>query len=350
MAVYTELNEQAIHAILSAYEIGSLKKFAPVSSGIENTNYFLWTSASGSDLAWSEWVLTIFENLEEKSMPFFNQLTGYLHSHGFLVPAPVIDIQGRDVFHVSSNISPKFGVIVPRFKGEAVLFPDISECAVIAKYTARMHLVLEGFPIERPVEHTLEWCRDMVVLLKPSLASEDQSLLACALERYLDYEQKIAACSSGIVHGDLFRDNVLFEKKEISGVIDFYHAGKSAFLFDLAVIANDWAVNFDTLPSLFSEHSDADNSLDFYDQKQLDLIYDEQKLNVLIHAYDSVKPLSEAEKKAWPRFLELAAFRFWLSRLKTKYLEGYQQESKTGDVVKSPAAMKLILLAAMNKS
>jgi homoserine kinase type II len=79
----------------------------------------------------------------------------------------------------------------------------------------------------------------------------------------------------------------------------------------------------------------------------LQAIYNQQKLDSLVSAYESIRPLAEAEKQVWPRLLELAAFRFYLSRLKTKYMEGYQQEVKAGEAIKSPEAMKLILLASM---
>ena len=351
MAVYTELNQQAIQGILNSYAMGDLIKFEPISAGIENTNYFIWTSEENhKSEVHKEWVLTIFENLNEQALPFYNQLTAYLKEQGFHVPAPVLNKYGQDVFYIQSNVASKFGVIVPKFKGVALNRPTESECWLIGKYIAEMHSSLIDCPLSRKiqlsreVEHTTSWCTGLVESLKPKVVKQDQELLDLALARYLDYDEVIKQCPNGIVHGDLFRDNVLFENQAVSGVIDFYHAGKTALLFDLAIVANDWTVNFDCLPSVFSEESQSIPSSDL-----LDVMYNEAKLTSLLNAYESIRPLSELEKQVWPSLLELAAFRFWLSRLKTKYLEGYQNDVKKGDVVKSPLGMKLILLAAMNR-
>ena len=338
MAVYTVLDAKVISGILKAYDLGTLQRFEPVSSGIENTNYFVWSESEKH--AVSQWVLTIFENLPEASLPFFNALTCHLSQKGFAVPAPQKMKNGQLVFSIQS-VETKHGVLVPKLKGAAVEFPDIALCRNIASYTAKMHVALNDFEIIQNMPHSLEWCERLVKVLRPLMPQNDGLLLMRALERYQDYQALIDSCVQGVVHGDLFRDNVLFESREITGAIDFYNAGKTAFLFDLAVIANDWAVNFEKLPSLFSTNECAVKDIRPED------IYDEQKLSALVHAYGSVKLISEIEHEAWPRLLELAAFRFWLSRLKTKYLQGYQQNAQAGEVIKSPDAMKAIMLAAM---
>ena len=349
MAVYTVLDAEVISDILKKYEVGALRRFEPISSGIENTNYFVWTEADNH--SFKQWVLTIFENLSEESLPFFNSLTIHLSNKGFAVPAPQIMKNSQFVFFINYSLASlenndqieqkKYGVLVPKFEGVADDFPDTFKCKKIAAYTAKMHKAMNDFDGDNSIQHSLKWCDRLAGILYPYIPKDDAHLLSLALERYRDYQKLIERCSQGTVHGDLFRDNVLFRDGEISGVIDFYNAGRTAFLFDLAVIANDWAVNFERLPSLFSKNENIADDLGFQD------IYDEQKLNALVYSYESEKPLSQAERQAWPRLLELAALRFWLSRLKTKYVQGYQQESKAGEVIKSPEAMKVILLAAI---
>ena len=331
MAVYTLLDAASISTLLERYAIGSLAHFEPISSGIENTNYFVWTIKQGAEKQ-SAWVLTIFENLPEAELPFFTQLTAYLQAQGFFVPAPVLQKDGGDYFHLSiasltatNQEQFKCGVIVPCLSGEALHAPDMSACHQVADYLARMHLALENFPLTKPVDHGSRWFERRVQQLLSHVQSEDAVLLGEAWARYEGYISDLNACTIGIVHGDLFRDNVLFEQGIISGVIDFYHAGKSPLLFDLAVLANDWA---------------------FVEEQA---VYDEVKLDVLVQTYAAVRPLSKAELVQWPRFLELAAFRFWLSRLKTLYQPGYQQQIKQGNSIKSPDAMKRILLAAMQR-
>ncbi|MFV1872664.1 MAG: homoserine kinase [Oleiphilus sp.] len=345
MAVYTLLNKEQISAILMEYPLGSLSRFEPIASGIENTNYFVWVDQGDSEER--VLVLTIFENLSEDSLPFYNDLTRFLAQQGFLVPAPFCNQRGVDVFKVNdatASAKMKFGVLVPKFSGVSLVKPDALACQKIAQYVAKMHLALADYEAEQEAEHTLDWCRRWVGELASCVTFEESSLLSLALERYQGYAALIESCPKTVVHGDLFRDNVLFDGGEITGIIDFYHAGQTASLFDLAVIANDWAVNFDQLPATFAASTDQTTI-----SQQTPSVYDEEKLRLLVSTYHAIKPLSDAEKSAWPKLLELAAFRFWLSRLKTKYLAGYQTEVKQGDVVKSPEAMQLILASAMRR-
>lgn len=328
MAVYTVLDAKIISDILKEYELGILQRFEPISSGIENTNYFIWTEKTGE--AVKQWVLTIFENVQQSALPFFNDLTLYLSHKGFAVPAPLGMRNGQHVFSIEPSIgtSIKYGVIVPKFDGKAFEKPSKLACQKVAMFVANMHTALSDFDGVKEIQHSYAWCKNLVDSLKSTIPKSDCLLLTLALERYQAYGALLERCTTGVVHGDLFRDNVLFDKNEISGVIDFYNAGRTAYLFDLAVIANDWAINFEGVPA-FQE------------------IYDEEKLKALVDAYQSIKPFTKTEQQAWPRLLELAALRFYLSRLKTKYIQGYQQDVKEGQVIKSPDAMKMILLAAM---
>ena len=343
MAVYTILDRELVSRLVADYELGELVEIEPVASGIENTNYFVWTKKT--DQARSAWVLTVFENLVEEQLPFFNRLTHYLFSLGFSVPAPLAMKDGADYFQLSEAEltcgGKKCGVIVPRFSGKAKERHSIQECQQIAQYMARMHLALQNFPAIRAVDHNFLWFESRVHQLGEHLMKRDSELLEHAWQRYQSYIDKLNACTSGIVHGDLFRDNVLFDAHGISGVIDFYHAGFSPLLFDLAVAANDWVVlaNYDEVPN----HSDAEQL------SRKGLVYDESKLDAMFQAYISVRPLTQMETELWPRFLELAAFRFWLSRLKTLHLPGYQENIKQGHCLKSPDAMRLILEAAMQR-
>ena len=342
MAVYTVLDVKVISNILKEYDVGELVRFEPISSGIENTNYFIWTKISDGSLY--QWVLTIFENIPECSLPFYNDLTCHLQQKGLAVPAPQSKKNGDYIFSVQlCNLMPgKFGVLVPKFEGKAEVKPGISFCRKVGCFTANMHNALSDFDGVKNIQHSFAWCKQIVSELTGLVSQDDLNLLNSALERYLQYQHIIECCPSGIVHGDLFRDNVLFDQGEISGVIDFYNAGKTAYLFDLAVIANDWAVNLEHLPSLFGKGQNAMIGLERD-------VYDEQKLEALLSSYQTIRPLSQVEKDAWPYLLELAAFRFYLSRLKTKYIEGYQQAAKAGETIKSPDTMKVIMLAAMQR-
>lgn len=332
MAVYTLLDKQQIENILQGYAIGELMRFEMIASGIENSNYFIWTDQHlRGEVAW---VLTIFENLSEASLPFYNALTLFLGAQGFRVPAPLQRRSGDYSFTLAvfneeqATVINKTGLIVPKFSGEAIAHPSREACEKIATYLGVMHKSLRQFALSHPIDHSSAWLRSKVENLLPLMAAEDARLLSEAWTRYERYQPLIAACPQGIIHGDLFRDNVLFEGDEISGVIDFYHAGESALLFDLAVVVNDWAL---------------DDSMEGSRETR----YDQLKLHAILDAYRAERDFTFQEREAWPYVLELAALRFWLSRLQTLHMPGYQQGIKAGDNLKSPDAMKGVLKAAM---
>ena len=313
MAVYTVLSKQDIEQLLSQYLIGDLVDFQEISSGIENTNYFVTTSHA--EQGNRRWVLTLFENLEAAELPYFSDLTRHLEQDGFKVPAPVIDRSRKSIFCLKG----KSGVIVPCLRGASIESPDNTACAAVGAYIARMHLSLRSFSQHRPVQRNVEWMTDQLEKLKGCMPNDDYGVLVGYFRRYCDYQPHLLGCPQGTIHGDLFRDNVLFEDGVVSGVFDFYHACDATFLFDLAVVANDWTT----------------------DAKGL---HDTVRLEHLCEGYQSERVWTDKEKAMWPYCLELAALRFWISRLMTRYLPSYQQDSVAGDVVKNPDEMKAILV------
>jgi homoserine kinase type II len=312
MAVYTSLTTEDIAQLLSEYEIGVLSHFQEISTGIENTNYFVTTLRDENP---QRWVLTLFENLSQDDLPYFCDLTRHLAQDGLKVPAPVADRSGRYVFTVKG----KFGVFVPCLTGSSVEVPDANACALIGRYVARMHISLCGFSGYRTLQRDLDWMQEQLSSLQKVMNKNEFVVLEGYFCRYRAYQPHLLQCPQGTIHGDLFRDNVLFEEGHISGVLDFYHACNATLLFDLAVVANDWAVDVDGA-------------------------HDRVKLQCLCEAYQAQRPWTDKEKIMWPYCLELAAFRFFLSRLVSCHLPGYQQQSLAGDTIKDPNEMKAILL------
>jgi homoserine kinase type II len=313
MAVYTELSKQEIELLLSQYDLGDLVDFQEISSGIENTNYFITTSFKGSES--KRWVLTIFENLKTDDLPYFCDLTRHLERDGFKVSAPVISREGGSIF----SLKGKSGVIVPCLPGAALDAPGNAACASVGSYLAGMHLSLRSFSQHRAMPRGIEWMRSYLEQLEAYMAAREFEVLKGYFKRYCAYQPHLMDCPQGTVHGDLFRDNILFEGETISGVIDFYHACDATFIFDLAVAANDWAMGSDG-------------------------IHDKACLESLCEGYQSERVWTEKEKIMWPFCLELAALRFWLSRLASFYLPGYQQASVVGQPIKNPDEMKAILV------
>jgi homoserine kinase type II len=313
MAVYTELSMQEIEHLLSQYDMGNLSDFQEISSGIENTNYFVTSLHPKQGVR--RWVLTLFENIKSDDLPYFCDLTRHLEQGGFKVPAPVINRVGGSIF----CLKDKSGVIVPCLNGASLDQPDNPSCASVGAYLAGMHLSLRSFSQHRPMHRNVEWMKCQLEALETYMTTCEFKVLKGYVKRYCAYQSHLMDCPQGTVHGDLFRDNILFEGDTISGVIDFYHACDATFMFDLAVAANDWAIGTDGL-------------------------HDKARLESLCEGYQSERAWTDKERVMWPFCLELAALRFWLSRLASLYLPSYQHRSVVGNPIKNPDEMKAILL------
>jgi len=316
MAVYTPVSEVELKDFLSGYDLGCLVDYAEIGEGIENSNFFVTLSSFNSSPAENgRWVLTLFENLSEQQLPFFLELMSWLEKRDFSVPAPYPLKDNR----LYCRLNGKLAILVPRFNGRSLDNPSPIHCKQVGRFVADMHKALESCPQVRKTPRSLVWMRDIEARLSRVLPASELNLVTQSIDHYEHILPQLEQCPAGLIHADLFKDNVLFNGDKISGVIDFFHACNDILLFDLAVAANDWAIN-------------ADGS------------YDEMKLTALIEGYQSVRPWQKSEARLWPHFLHLAALRFWLSRLESRYLPGYQQASTQGDQTKNPNELKRIIL------
>jgi homoserine kinase type II len=285
LSVYTPVSESQLAAWLKQYSVGELVALAPIESGIENTNYFVTTTHG-------RWVLTLFERLPAEELPFYLDLMAHLARHGIPCPAPVADHADR----YFSTLNGKPAALVTRLPGRSLERPGEAECAELGMLLARMHLAGRSFGgyLENP--RGPRWWKRAAEDLAPHLAPAElrraeQEIEFLSAQRHPDLPR-------GPVHGDLFRDNALFENGRLVGVIDFYFAGVDCLLFDLAVCANDWCL--------------ADPAAD----RRLEAA----RVRALLGAYHRLRPLAPAEADAWPLMLRAAALRFWLSRLHDYHL------------------------------
>jgi homoserine kinase type II len=285
LSVYTPVSESQLAAWLKQYSVGELVALEPIESGIENTNYFVTTTHG-------RWVLTLFERLPAEELPFYLELMAHLARHGIPCPAPVADHADR----YFSTLNGKPAALVTRLPGQSLERPGEAECAELGMLLARMHLAGRSFGgyLENP--RGPRWWKKAAEDLAPHLAPEE--LRRAREEIALLSAQRHPDLPRGPVHGDLFRDNALFENARLVGVIDFYFAGVDCLLFDLAVCANDWCL--------------ADPATD----RRLD----PGRVRALLAAYHRLRPLAPAEADAWPLMLRAAALRFWLSRLHDYHL------------------------------
>jgi len=295
MAVFTPIELDDISNWISQdFDIGQATEIRGIHGGIENSNFFLDTHLNGKK---QEFVLTIFERLSAEQLPYYLELMRHLANQGIPVPKPIENKQGQILF----SLKGKPAAIVTKLPGLSRLEPEAAHCALVGEMLAKMHLAGKDFSKTQENLRSLAWWQKTVPLVLPHLDAAQKELLTSELKSQEQFftSSEYASLPQGASHCDLFRDNVLFDPKsatdtsndQLGGFFDFYFAGTDKWLFDLAVTANDWCL--------------ADNKQDL----------DPARLNALMSAYQSVRPLTENELASWPMMLRAAALRFWISRL-----------------------------------
>ncbi len=307
MAVYTTLTRTQIEAFLHRYSLGELQGFCGAADGVENTTYFLELDTA------EEYVLTVFEMFSAGELPFYIDLTTQLYQQQLPVPCPLVDKQGQAL----QELAGKPALLFPKISGAHIQQPGVADCRKIGDVLGAIHCGTKNLT-EHANPRGLVWMQATSKFVDELLNTDEKQLL----QEQLMLREKLAQQSlpTGIIHGDLFRDNVLFHENEVAAVIDFYNAGSDILLLDLAMTVNDWCVdqgNTDA-PLLIGERCDA-----------------------LMDAYRQHRAITEQELQYWNTCLQVAACRFWLSRLKSVLLsqQGQQQALKDPDEYK-----KLLLL------
>ncbi|MGZ8261197.1 MAG: homoserine kinase, partial [Caldimonas sp.] len=273
--------------LIGSVGLGPLRTVEPCGGGLENTNYFV-------DTATGRYVLTLFERLDAAELPFYLALMKHHAERGLPVPMPHGDASGSLVL----SLKGKPAAIVDRLPGEHHLVPDATDCAAVCDVLARMHLTARDFAPAQPHLRGLAWWQETVPIVEPFLDAARAALMADELA----YQEHLAASSAyralprGAIHGDLFRDNVMFVDGALAGVFDFYFAGVDCLLFDIAVALNDWCVD------LASGRLDEDRAAAF------------------VAAYGAKRTLEHAEVRLLPALMRAAALRFWLSRVRDLHL------------------------------
>jgi homoserine kinase type II len=299
MAVFTAVNDAQLEHWLTHYSLGKVLDFRGIASGIENSNFFLTTERG-------EYVLTIFEKLTAGELPFYLNLMRHLAAHRVPVPDPV----PRDDGQLFGDLLGKPATIVTRLAGRPQLAPDAHHCAEVGAMLAHLHLAGRDFDVWQPNLRSLSWWEQVVPEIAPMVDEKQRPLLNAELAHQQAFfaSADYAALPGGPCHCDLFRDNVLFAHDDaagaggdtrhggsagdrLGGFFDFYFAGCDKWLFDLAVTVNDWCVDLES--------------------GALDPV----RAEAMLRAYQSVRPLGDAENRHWRDMLRAGAFRFWVSRL-----------------------------------
>ena len=287
MAVYTEVSFDEAAQLFDELETGQLQTIKACAGGIENTNYFADTNSG-------QYVLTLFERLTFEQLPFYLHLMKHLAACGIPVPDPSLDKSGA-ILH---KLKGKPAAVVNKLRGSSQLQPKPVHCSKVGNMLARMHVAGQNFDLQQPNLRGLAWWNDTLPVLLPHVTPVQRSLLLgeLAYQNHVAESSSYKALPRGVIHADLFRDNVMFEGDELTGFFDFYFAGCDTFLFDISVCLNDWCIDLAT-----GQH-------------------DAARAEALLAAYQAVRRLTFHERSLLPAMARAGALRFWISRLWDFYL------------------------------
>ena len=308
MSVFTHVDRSTVEQFLSGFDVGELTSFKGISEGIENTNYFVTTSKA-------EFVLTLVEQWEANEVPYFIELMDWLATRAIPCARPIPDRNGTSLH----TLLGRPAALVERLQGESTEEPTAENCAKVGDVLARIHLASNDFDMHREDQRGMQWRETVAQALYPVLDPGDAAVLRGELAHHRAQDWTHLPC--GVVHADLFPDNVLFQGAEISGVIDFYYACNFYRIYDLAITVNQWCTLADGGLSLPRSSS-------------------------LLRAYHQRRAINTAECDVWPDMLRYAALRFWISRLKDKLFP--KQGLLT--TIKDPGVIKIILTHRKNNA
>ena len=277
MSVFTKVSHSELQDFLKQYPVGELIGFQGIGEGVENTNYFVDTTDG-------RWVLTLFERLNVADLPFFLGLMDHIASRGLPGAMPARTHAGENL--VSLNGKP--AALVRRLVGQSVLFPTLEQCKQVGRSLGELHVATASYAGQCENSRGIAWRESTGRGLLAHVDADTRALIEDELraQAALDWN----TLPQGVIHADLFRDNVLFVDDRLTGLIDFYYACNDSLLYDLAITLNDWCTEPEGAPNA-------------------------ARWNAMVSAYRSRRGITAAEIEAWPLVLRAAALRFWLSRL-----------------------------------
>jgi len=280
MSVYTELTHNDIETIMADYQLGTLTCFEGIAAGIENSNFFI-------DTASGRYVLTIFERMDEVELPYFMHLMKHLAANGLSCP----DVMQRHDGSLLFSTHGKQGCIVSCLSGRTLEQLNRAQLRSSGEALARLHLAGSDFSEQRENPTGFDWLAERITEMMAKVDAIYGSDAAAMLADEMTFQRACTrdALPRGVIHGDLFVDNILFEGDKASGIIDFYYAHDAPFAMDIAITINAQAV------LLTNE--------------------DQSRIDGFLAGYESLRPLQADELQALPGLLRLAALRFWVSRL-----------------------------------
>jgi homoserine kinase type II len=280
MAVYTDVSFEELEVLLSRYDVGAPQSFKGIAEGVENSNFHLQTERGA-------FILTLYEKrVREVDLPFFLGLLEHVAARGIACPIPVRDRKGAQWTHLNGRPA----ALLTFLNGLSLRRPDVAHCAEAGIALADLHAAGTGFAVDRPNALGISGWPELAKGVLERADSVQPGMRALIEETLTALEGRWPEqLPKGVIHADLFPDNVLFMSGKVSGLIDFYFACNDLIAYDLAVMLNAWCFESDG--------------------------FNITKGRALMAAYRRRRKLSDAEIDALPVLATGAALRFLLTRL-----------------------------------
>ena len=281
MAIYTKVDTHEAKSILKNFNLGELKKIQGIKKGIENTNYLLITTTG-------KFILTLFEKrVKTKELPFFMNLMLSLNDRKILCPKPIKNKNKKTLFQIKNRQAAICSFVYGKEKNSHTL----SECRSIGKNIAKLHMVGKKIKLHRANNLSIKSWIALNQSIKTKANKKIPNIYSFINTLLLDLQKKWPSqLPTGIIHGDLFPDNIFFNKKKFAGFIDFYFSCSDFLIYDIAICINAMC----------------------FDKK---IKFNKLKANALLKGYSSQRKISKKEFTALPQLLLGASIRFFLTRL-----------------------------------
>jgi len=284
MAVYTKITNKEIILVSNFYRLGKVIKFEGIKKGIENTNYLLKTNKK-------KLILTIFEKrVQEKDLPFFMNLMDKLNQKNIICPKPLKDKKGKYL----SKIKGKSACIVSFIEGKDKSKLNNKNCFEIGKNIAKFHQAANKIKLYRRNSMSVTRLDSLLKSIKIKSSKLESEIVPALYKNLKDIKKEWPKnLPSGIIHGDLFIDNIFFKRNNFSGFIDFYFSSNDYLMYEIAICINALC----------------------FDKKNDKFIINHKKIKNLIDGYETIRIFSKKEKDSLNILCRGAALRYLLTRV-----------------------------------
>jgi homoserine kinase type II len=284
MAVYTKLSKEELNDFFSKYNLGKLLSYKEIKEGIENTNYFIQTEKNN-------FILTLYEKrVDEKDLPFFIGLMRNLYDQKFPSPEPIINNNGNYI----SEVAKKKSAVVSFLNGNAKKKLSPNDCYQVGLNAAQLHLITKDLNLKRENKLSVGSWRKIYNNVKKDCSKIHEKLPKIIEKNLSEIEKNWPKdIPSGIIHADLFPDNIFFKNDKLSGIIDFYFSCNDFYAFEIAICLNALC----------------------FEGKNENLSFNVTKAKKFIDGYSNVRSLNDEEKNSLKILCKGAAMRFLLTRV-----------------------------------